>query len=374
MKVLSWKQSAHDRREGERGSVLAVSAIGMLSLFLAAGLAVDISHLYTAKAELQTAVDAAAIAGASQLNSKPGGITLAVAEATRTMNEYDFAVGVTVSAADVTFAKDLNGTYMSAASAGVAATAKEIRFIKVTLSPKPVDISFAALAINKTQNLSATATAGMSVGLTMNKYNAALAFVEPDAAPLLPGQTYTLNAENWNTKSANTYRVLDESNSDSVLSGYVHTYDYPVANYDAQKVTATESCRKTRIGFNARFGDYSPHPGGNVDNAPPDTVTQENITYDQYRSLQASVTNPPAKSVRNRRIITLPITKVNDYNTTTAKLLSNKLAAFFIKRKLTPTGCSIQVEYIGERLAMPVGEYRPGNAQASELAIPLLYK
>ena len=42
---------------GERGSVLAVSALGMLALILAAGLAVDISHLYVVKAELQKVRD-----------------------------------------------------------------------------------------------------------------------------------------------------------------------------------------------------------------------------------------------------------------------------------------------------------------------------
>ena len=61
-------------RKGERGSVLAMTAISMLSLLLATGLAVDISHFYTAKAELQNAADAAALAAASQLNSSSGGI------------------------------------------------------------------------------------------------------------------------------------------------------------------------------------------------------------------------------------------------------------------------------------------------------------
>ena len=56
-------------RKGERGSVLAMSAISMLSLILAAGLAIDVSHFYTAKAELQNVADAAALAAASQLNS-----------------------------------------------------------------------------------------------------------------------------------------------------------------------------------------------------------------------------------------------------------------------------------------------------------------
>ena len=53
-----------ENRKGERGSVLAMSAISMLALLLATGLAVDVSHFYTAKAELQNAADAAAFSSA----------------------------------------------------------------------------------------------------------------------------------------------------------------------------------------------------------------------------------------------------------------------------------------------------------------------
>jgi len=70
-------------RRGERGSILAMSAVGMLSALLAVGLGVDISRFYLAKAELQNAADAAALAGASALNSTPFGITDAVARATQ---------------------------------------------------------------------------------------------------------------------------------------------------------------------------------------------------------------------------------------------------------------------------------------------------
>src|ERR1700752_3227836 len=100
------------KAKGERGSVLAVSAISMLALLLSAGLAIDISHFYTAKAELQNAADAAALAAASQINSTSGGIMCAVAEATKTLNKYDFKTNVAVTSADVTFANNLNGTYV----------------------------------------------------------------------------------------------------------------------------------------------------------------------------------------------------------------------------------------------------------------------
>ena len=80
-----------NKRRGERGSILATAALSMVSLLLAAGLAIDVSHFYTAKAELQNAADAAALGAASQLNSTSGGIKSAVTEATTALNKYDFS-------------------------------------------------------------------------------------------------------------------------------------------------------------------------------------------------------------------------------------------------------------------------------------------
>ena len=74
-------------RKGEQGSILAMSSIGMLSLLLAVGLGVDITHLYLAKNELQNAADASALAGASGLNFDDSGITQATNRAVVAMNK-----------------------------------------------------------------------------------------------------------------------------------------------------------------------------------------------------------------------------------------------------------------------------------------------
>jgi uncharacterized membrane protein len=182
-----------DDRNGERGSVLAMASMSMLSLILAAGLAIDISHLYTAKGELQNAADAAALAATSQLSSTTGGITQAVAEASKTLNQYNFGSSVVINSSNITFSNDLNGTYVNQASAEASPAGK--RFVKVTLSPKPVGITFAALVIANPQNLTATATAGLSVGLSMNKYYTAYTFIEPTATPFVKGATLILDTK-----------------------------------------------------------------------------------------------------------------------------------------------------------------------------------
>ncbi len=357
-----------EKKRGERGSVLAIAALSMLALLLASGMAIDISHLYSAKAELQNAADAAALAAASQLSSTSGGIKQAVTEATKSLNQYNFGSSVTVSSSNVTFSKNLNGSYMS--QAGAEAAPAGIRFVKVTLSPKPVGITFAALAIANPQNLTATATAGLSVGLGMNKFYTAYTFIESTALPLVRGNTYTLDPKNANSSAAGSYRVLSGPGGDEVLMGTIHAYGEIGASYTVANLVSSEMCRYARIGMNTRFGDYSIHPGSNPADQPPDTVTAENLTYDQYEAAQATST---ASGMKDRRVMTLPIAMNTTYNTSTRKVVANRLAAFFVKRKVG-TDCKLEVEFIGKPRAVPVGTYYPGQVQMDGLSIPVLYK
>src|SRR5919205_2421876 len=95
-------------RERERGSVLAMSALGMLAFLLATGMAVDLGHFYLVKSELQNAADAAALAGASGLNSGATGINEAVKRATAAMNGVEFnSKPLAVTPSNVKFAVNL---------------------------------------------------------------------------------------------------------------------------------------------------------------------------------------------------------------------------------------------------------------------------
>ncbi len=373
-------------RKGERGAAMAVSVIGMLALIFATGLAVDISHFYNAKSELQTVADAAAIAAASQINSTSGGIKLAVAEGTKALNKYDFQKNnVALSSANFTFASNINGTYVDYTAAQTSPAT--IRFVKVTLPAQNVNVTFAAMAIGSTKPIGATATAGLSVGLSMNKFYTAFTFVESPAAPLLRDHVYTLAPKSWNDNAPNSYRVLTLSDGSAgspfVLTGPIHAYGYMDGDYTvallnatspAANLTAPSMCRSAQIGVNTRFGDYTVHNSTNATDEPPDTITQEGITYDQYRTMQGNGVVQRSDGMRNRRIITLPIvTNDADYNMTTRNVTANRLGAFFIRRKVSAT-CGLEVEYIGEPLAVPVGTYTPGSVQSGELAIPVLYR
>src|SRR5215510_8206765 len=116
-----------EQRRSERGSVLATSAIAMLSIMLAVGLGIDISRFYLSKAELQNAADAAALAGVSGLNGGAPGITKAADRAVMVMNKYNFnKTGVSFPRGNVLFAVNLDGPYISEGSASAAP--KNIRF------------------------------------------------------------------------------------------------------------------------------------------------------------------------------------------------------------------------------------------------------
>jgi hypothetical protein len=132
-------------------------------------------------------------------------------------------------------------------------------------------------------------------------------------------------------------------------------------------------CRYAQIGTNTRFGDYSVHPSANAIDEPPDTIIDETISYAQYRTMQGNGVVQRTDGMANRRIMTLPISQNTGYNTSAGSVTADDLAAFFIRKKVG-TDCSLVVEYIPDRIAVPVGTYTPGQSQMGTLSIPLLYK
>src|SRR5882724_11496230 len=55
-------------RRRERGATLVLAVVGMLALIAMAGLALDTAHVLLNKSRLQSALDAAALAGAKSLD------------------------------------------------------------------------------------------------------------------------------------------------------------------------------------------------------------------------------------------------------------------------------------------------------------------
>src|ERR671913_1709862 len=107
------------RRRGEDGSILVMTAILMVGLFLALGLAIDVSRVYAVRADLQNAADAAALAAARELNSGSGGINDAVTRANAIVNSYG-PERSPITVANVGFAVNRGGPYVNQAAAAAA--------------------------------------------------------------------------------------------------------------------------------------------------------------------------------------------------------------------------------------------------------------
>lgn len=380
------KTQPHKRieRERERGSVLALSTFGMLAFLLATGLAVDISHLYLAKTELQNAADAAALAGASALNSSQSGIIVAADRAVQQMNNYEFNhTNVTFPRANVLFAVNLDGTYMNETSA--QSQAANIRFVKVTTPQLPVGIFFAAMTLGAKQNVAATSTAGLSVPINTFCNFIPLSVIDYDI-PLAPGNTYAIRAGTGNSPSPGNYQILAVAGRGGVDVEYGIGAGVDACAGVGETYTVDTkpgiTAGKVRKGINSRFDDYQ---GSQLDpaNEPPDMNVKENITYDDYQKSMAAATRNSANfqgathaGVWNRRVVLIPIVKLGEYDQGRGTVRFNRFGAFFLKTKAGQgNGGDIQAEYIEDRIAVGKGTYNPAGAAGDPLlAVPVLYK
>jgi Flp pilus assembly protein TadG len=378
-------------RRGERGSIMALSAVAMLSILLAAGLGVDISRFYLAKNELQNAADAAALAAASALNSSSSGISGAKARALQEMNKYNFNnANVVIQEVDVRFGVNLEpeGSYVDYTTA--YNTPGNIRFVKVTTPQLAIPVSFAAMVLGNSRNLSATATAGLSVPLNTFCNFIPLSVIDYDV-PMVPGQTYTIRADTGGAPSPGNYQILAVAGPGGVDVGFgigagVDACASPGETYNVDTKPGL-TAGKVRTGLNARFDDYG---GSQLDpvNEPPDTNVKEGITHDQY--LDARDPNPlntdyhsptiynaaSHPGVDDRRIVLIPIVKLAQYDAGRGTVTFDRFGAFFLKTKASGgNGGELEAEFIDNRFAVGKGRYIPGGAVGNPLlATPVLYK
>ncbi len=363
-------------RKNERGSILALSALGMLSVLLAVGLGVDISRFYLAKAELQNAADAAALAGVSGLNSSATGITEATNRAVQVMNKYDFNYqDVSFPRANVLFAVNLDGPFMSESSAQT--NPRNIRFVQVTTPQSPVGVSFAVTVLGSSKNMTATATAGYSVPINVFCDWLPVSVIDYDV-PMVPGQTYTIRAGSGNMVSPGNYQILAVAGrgGKDVRIGLASGVDLCAeagATYDVDTKPGV-TAGAVRQGINTRFDDYQT---AQVDplTMPPDTNIAENITYAQYRNGSPSQ-SPSHAAVPGRRVVIIPIVKYAEYDQGRNTVKFNRFGQFFLQTKVgNGNGGDIQAEYINDIVVAGKGGYDPNGGPANNLmATPVLYK
>ncbi|MEK6281037.1 MAG: Tad domain-containing protein [Acidobacteriota bacterium] len=364
-------------RKGERGSILAMSALGMLSLILAVGLGVDISHFYLVKTELQNAADAAALAGATALNSSASGIIEATNRSVFAMNKYEFnQTGVTFPRTNVLFSVNLGGPYISEAEAEDQPS--NIRFIKVTTPPSPVGVSFAAIVLGSSRDLTAEATAGMSIAPNLFCNWLPLSAIDY-GTPMSAGNLYVIRAGPGNMVSPGDYQELswEGKGGDDLEYSLEHGIHDCIGPGTCLPTKPGVTAGKVRQGLNTRFNG-----SGDAD-APPDMNVKENITWAQYRT----ALNPATRTSSNfqapgragepyRRVVFIPIIKEEQFNNGRDEVCIDRFGVFFLQMGVSGgNGGNITAEYIGETLMVGSVGYDPdGGLGEPMVAIPVLYK
>ena len=391
----------------ERGSILAITVIGMLTFLLAAGLAIDISLIYAAGGELQNAADAAALAGVSALNNTSKGITEAADRAVAVMNKYEFnGADVTINRSDVRFAVnlsefDLDGMGISEAEA--TANPQNIRFVKVTVPPRSIGILFAGLSwvsasnpiADSSLNMSRSAVAGQSIGVNKicnfaplviiedNNGDEPLDIVNPESCSntmqYTPGCVYNLHLAAPFDAQESTYFTLNTPTDRCSSNNWKQRIAIGVDGcYAAGDVLATKQyleAWKIRQGLNTRFNSYA--WGLDPADVPPDTNIGSNITYAQYKSGVNSEA-PSNPGLPDRRILILPIITKTQFNSWNGAATINRFGVFFMQRMATGSGeyvADLRVEYIGDAVVVGDGSYSPSaGAGNQQITVPVLYR
>jgi Flp pilus assembly protein TadG len=392
--MIADSRTRDGRRRGEEGTVIVMTALLMVVLFLALGFAIDVSRVYAVRADLQNAADAAALAAARELNSGSGGINDAVTRANAIANSYG-PERSPITVANVEFAINHDGPYVNQATA--AGSPANIRFVRVTTQAANVPILFAVKALGNSHAETGQAVAGMSVGLTgiCDFFPIAVALTDINPAP---NTTMLLNFTNGSGNSATladkNYIILEVPDitgngapETAVLSagltGICKSINEDINFNMTPSANQNNGPNQIKDGTDTRF-DFQPNGYGNAlkdtTTFPPDSNVRQNITFDQYinrTAVTAPPNHPPGQD--DRRILLVPIIAPGTYSPPKTKIV--KWGAFFIKRRIVNTNpCSVsgncgvlEVEWIDERLVIGRGT-ASSSGSSSGLTVAVLYK
>ncbi len=403
-----------DRRE--RGTVAGSAVLGFTSFVLAAGLAIDVSHMYLTGGELQNAADASAIAAASVLNGDESGLTSAIAAAKATKNKFEFANQIAdFESWNVRFGKNVgdltNGdgyNYLEA-----RAIADKIRFVKVLIPDKSIPVPFAQVALGSNMvNISRSSVAGFSAGLQVLCDSIVPLSVLQDPVTKAPLDIVGNCPNNYEFTKGCQYVIRRGSNGGGNGNGNNNTGFVSPGNFlilalgasrggnDARAGVAGSAsgcfkpgdCVGTQTGIEAgpikqgldtRFGNY----GAGLDASvfPPDVNVKENITYAEYLQqwdmkqlglwTNSSKWEAPSTGTGRvgRRIIVVPVINVNQYDNGNDTVCISHFAAFFLQKRQSGSG-DLYAEYITTKVQVTDGYFSGGSTSDNQFSMPVLYK
>jgi Flp pilus assembly protein TadG len=348
------------RKRGEKGFSLILLTVSLVVMLGMLGLAVDAGRMFIVKNELQTFVDASAMAAVGHLDGTAAGVQTANSMATAgpmgstQPNGYNFGTS-TVSTVMNTYATAFNGTFDSYATANGLGS-NHYRFIKVTASAN-VALNFLPVipGISTSATLSASATAGQNPQSSVG--NGGLLPFAPDAHNQADhqnfgftlGSQYTLKWGNGNTTTCAgdlTPSVFTPPGNPPSEHGFI---DIGTGNSDSNIRTAI------------KWGGY-PNPGSNPSSiATGDTLggVPGNRGTNIFDSLQARAqqdTNDTATTYaqyvasgtgNGRRIVTVAVAGTWSGNGANAGTPNLGFANFLLLPSYSGTNGPICAIYIG---------------------------
>lgn len=285
----------------QRGVVMIVLGVMLVVLIGFAGLAIDLGRTYLVRTELQNAADAAALAGAKQLNQTATGVSSAVTYATAMAEQHTFNFGKTVTSANValleiTFGKcpeEVGCGWVSQAVAQADPVGRN--FIKVDIRSRGLATFFAGVLGAATTDTFGLAVAGYSlVNLTPfgicaidpNKptdttttgelveygFRRGVSYNVLDLSPLAPGVHYLINPVDKYVTGASGECSPDNSSPDAVAPFVCSGTSAAIPGAAPGKVYGDSgySAGKIQAALNSRFNVYGPPYACPVAEAPPD--------------------------------------------------------------------------------------------------------
>lgn len=263
------------------GAVAPLFATALIGLVGAGALAWDISRGYAMRAELEAAVDAAALAGATQLDGQSDAITRATAAAQGALVQNAKAMGdtyesnvITASSGDtIQFLTDLT-------SRTVTTNGTTAQFIEITLAPRPMGLILGALTSAGAFNGRAHAVAG---------YGSAICKVPP---MMICNPQETATSTSWDPSVLIGHSI--------VLAPAPSSGAFAPGQFGFLTVNSSNSAALIRDGL-ARFpprtecyGETATPAGGNIASADDYINTRFDIYTNGLSSLKSQAAYAPA--------------------------------------------------------------------------------
>ncbi len=267
------------------GAVAPLFAVGLIGLVSVGALAWDIGRGYALRSELEAAVDAAALAGATQLDGKTDAITRATSAAKTALVQNSNRLGDDYQAATVRtgdtiqFLSNLTDPRSGTADDGTSAltaTDSKANFIEITLAPRPMGLVLGSILGLSSFNARAHAVAG---------YGSAICKVPPMMI-CNPDESITFDGDTMTGKAV-------------VLTPAPNTGSFAPGNFGFLTVNSSNSGALIKDGL-ARsppktecYGEEVTPAGGNITSAD----NYINMRFDIYRNgAPANIKNDAAEA------------------------------------------------------------------------------